>query len=125
MKKRITVTRDGTEYKITLDVDKDILLYDGQGIDDTRWTDFYVHETKSGECHFYRYDGTRWQGEHSTIEPISKEEFFDQCPADWYDKFIENNERGMHHAQNDKEAKPIILERRLVEKIIKMDVPEL
>ena len=120
------MTRDGRPYKITLDLDKDVLLYDGQGIDDTRWTDFYVHETKSGECHFYKYDGTRWQNESSEIIPLNKEELFDEIPADWYDWFIENNDRGLQREGiTDKEAKPLLLERRLVDKIVKMDVPEL
>ena len=125
MKKRISVTRDGRPYKITLDTSVDIELYDGYEVNSNRWTSYYVHQTNNNELHFYSCYISQWQNEDSYITEMSKEDFFNEIPASWDDNWIRSNNHSQQVLKDKDDLALVKRERKIVDKIIKMDVPEL
>ena len=71
------VERDGKEYKITLDTRKDHEVYDNtdQNGEGRCW---YIHETKSGELHYFACDFSQWANYTDDIIILTKEEFVSQ-----------------------------------------------
>lgn len=74
---RKIVRQDGK--KVCLDTETDETIYDtpnrsDNGRDNTRGIDLMRHEIKSGGEVFYKLHWSRWQGENTYIEEISKDE---------------------------------------------------
>jgi len=75
--KRVFATEKGT---VVLDSVKDTLLYESPrnppntGSVYTRGTDLLVHTSRKGNVFFYLRHWSMWQGEETTLEPVSLED---------------------------------------------------
>ena len=69
------IVRENGELYL-LDTENDECVYDGQentGPRQNRWLEVYFHAVDGQEPIWYIAHMTRWQGENSFLEPVSKE----------------------------------------------------